>query len=643
MIGELEVEIESNKRGQKERSLYWKVKNLYQSLDILYGTQGLVLRASKLDAIDLVNSERLEERILGLHRILAEDPTINKLKYGGDLGQEAAYLEDLLAEESARRSVEADLQKRIQEKVDQNYQTYVRDIQAQLFKDQNGSPENASTLKKLGFIEKMERISLNRPVLEILRPNSIDELVGQDKAVTALLAKLNTPYPQHLILYGPPGVGKTSCARLALQMIRGRDSSCFAEEAPFIEVDGATLRWDPREATNPLLGSVHDPIYQGARSEFAEAGIPEPKAGLVTDAHGGILFIDEIGEMDPMLQNRLLKVLEDKRVFFESSYYDPHDERIPQYIKRIFENGLPADFILVGATTKNRQDISPALRSRCLEVFFEPLTSSNIQQIVRISAGKLGISMEPEVAEVISEYTCEGRTANKLLVDAYALVLNEKGKGHGARSVSSRHIRQALQNSRITPLIPPPYKKTAAVGRILGLGACQYHGTVMEIEAVAFPADRRGEGIIRFNETAGTMVRDSMFNAASVLRQELDINIRDYDVHINIVGGGKVDGPSAGAAIYLVIMSAVTGRPIRQDVAVSGEISLRGKVKPVGALWEKMQAARQFGLTKILLPAANFEDIPTGSKGLKVVPVESIDQAYEHIFTDVACLPSVVN
>ena len=83
-----------------------------------------------------------------------------------------------------------------------------------------------------------------------------------------------------------------------------------------METDGTTLRYDPRGIANPLLGSVHDPIYQGARRDLADSGIPEPKPGLVTDAHGGILFIDEIGELDDTLQNELLKVLEDKRAYF---------------------------------------------------------------------------------------------------------------------------------------------------------------------------------------------------------------------------------------------------------------------------------------------------------------------------------------
>src|SRR5207247_1742613 len=247
--------------------------------------------------------------------------------------------------------------------------------------------------------------------------------------------KLAVPVPQHVILYGPPGVGKTAVARLVLEEAKKLSGSPFGKEATFIEVDGSTLRWDSREATNPLLGSVHDPIYQGTRREFADLGIPEPKLGLVTRAHGGVLFVDEIGELDPVLQAKLLKVLEDKRVYFESSYYDRDNASVPGYIKKLFEAGAPADFILIGATTKEPEEISPTLRSRCAEVFFDPLSQEDIQRIVRQAALRLGVKVGTDVPRIISDYTIEGRKSVNMLADAYGVGLyRTRGRArNGAR------------------------------------------------------------------------------------------------------------------------------------------------------------------------------------------------------------------
>ena len=106
---------------------------------------------------------------------------------------------------------------------------------------------------------------------------------------------------------------------------------------------------------------------------MGQAGIPQPKPGAVTKAHGGILFIDEIGELHPIQMNKLLKVLEDRKVFLESAYYTEENTNIPSHIHDIFPNGLPADFGLVGATTRTPEEIPPAIRSRCMEIFFRAL------------------------------------------------------------------------------------------------------------------------------------------------------------------------------------------------------------------------------------------------------------------------------
>src|SRR5690606_36869880 len=128
-----------------------------------------------------------------------------------------------------------------------------------------------------------------------------------------------------------------------------------------------------------------------------------------------VLFIDEIGEMDPILQNKFLKVLEDKRVHFDSSYYDPSDPNVPKYIRKLFEEGAPADFILIGATTRDPSEISPALRSRTAAVFFEPLSQDEIKEIVVQAACRLGVTLEEGVAAMISEYSVEGRSATGIL------------------------------------------------------------------------------------------------------------------------------------------------------------------------------------------------------------------------------------
>jgi len=639
---------------------------IFRMLADSMGTERLVIQAGKMNAMALMRSENRRERVLALMRILEEDPLLSPPPSEAELPEIISRMTEQLAGILARRDLEDRIERKVSEKLEKDHEEYVDDIRRQVISEESPGTESPHDKKKREDLEALESIRLTQSVMELLRPQNFDEIVGQERAVRSLMAKLSSPYPQHLLLYGPPGVGKTTAARLVLEAAKKRAVSPFGEKAPFVETDGTTLRWDPRDMTNPLLGSVHDPIYQGAQKSLADSGVPEPKPGLVTDAHGGILFIDEIGEMDEMLQNKLLKVLEDKRAYFESAYYDPDDKRVPPYIRKLFEEGAPADFVLIGATTRDAEHINPALRSRCAEIYFEPLTPAHILTIVENAAERLNVRLGDGAAQLISEYTIEGRKAINILADAYSLALNrladaeieqivsretivpqdaEQNEKHVSRETSASpaappllvtkdDIYEVAQVSRLYQFGRKKASDTPAVGRVFGLGVAGFLGSIIEIEAVAFPAAEKGKGTVRFNETAGSMAKDSVFNAASVMRQLTGRDIHDYDIHVNVIGGGNIDGPSAGTAILAAIVSAVTGAAIRQDVAVTGEISLQGELRPVGGVFEKAYGARQAGISTLIIPWENKKDIPEEHLGLTIHRLKKAEEAFAVLFAD---------
>lgn len=496
--------------------------------------------------------------------------------------------------------------------------------------------------KEMEQLRKLKSISLTVPLSERVRPTSFDDIVGQEEGIKALRASLCSANPQHVIIYGPPGIGKTAAARLVLEEAKKNPQTPFKSGAPFIELDATTARFDERGIADPLIGSVHDPIYQGAGA-MGQAGVPQPKKGAVTDAHGGILFIDEIGELHPIQMNKMLKVLEDRKVKFESAYYQEENPTIPAHIHEIFKNGLPADFRLVGATTRSPEDIPPAIRSRCLEIFFRELEQDEIQLVAKRSAEKIQLSMSEKALNLVGTYAKNGREAINLIQLAGGMVLTS-----GRERLEEEDIHWVVSVSRLTPRLVNKIPEVPTVGLVNGLAVYGANiGALLPIEVSAIFAKEQGKGTITITgiveeESLGnqgksvrrkSMAKGSLENVTTVLRT-IGVPIDDFNIHINFPSGSLIDGPSAGIAMVVGIFSAVNNVPILNTIALTGEISIQGDVKPVGGVPEKVKAAVKAGATKIIIPKENDQKSLHLYQGIEILPVDRIEKVLQEVFMD---------
>ncbi|WP_020376576.1 ATP-dependent protease LonB [Sulfobacillus thermosulfidooxidans] len=508
-----------------------------------------------------------------------------------------------------------------------------------LLKSQQGNKVavERESKKEIEKLRRLRSIHLSEPLSEKTRPTRFDEIVGQQEGIRALKAALCGPNPQHIIVYGPPGVGKTAAARLVLEEAKKTPWTPFQPDAKFVELDATTARFDERGIADPLIGSVHDPIYQGA-GPLGMAGIPQPKPGAVTKAHGGILFIDEIGELHPIQLNKLLKVLEDRKVMLESAYYNSEDSNVPTHIQDIFENGLPADFRLIGATTRQPHEIPPAIRSRCVEVFFRALLPDEIQVIATNAVNKLGMEAERGAIDVIKRYATNGREAVNLIQIACGLALTE-----GRRTMTQADVEWVVTSGQYNPRPDKKVGSEPQVGVVNGLAVYGPNlGTVIDIEAVANPvSEGSGQlyvtGIVDEEEmgTSGrtirrkSMARGSIENVLTVLRNQCGVEPRNFDLHVNFPGGVPLDGPSAGVAIATALYSAMTGKPCDGRLAMTGELSIRGYIKPVGGIVAKVEAAKQAGCTRVLIPRDNWQQAFADYPGIEIIAIDRLQEAID--------------
>lgn len=509
-----------------------------------------------------------------------------------------------------------------------------------MLKSQQGTKSSVEleSHKELEKLKKMRKIALTTPLSEKTRPTNFEEIIGQKEGIKALRAALCGPNPQHVLIYGAPGVGKTAAARLILEEAKKNSLSPFNESAHFIEIDGATARFDERGIADPLIGSVHDPIYQGAGA-MGLAGIPQPKQGAVTKAHGGILFIDEIGELHPIQINKLLKVLEDRKVTLESAYYSSEDPNIPQHIHDVFQNGLPADFRLVGATTRGPEQIPPAIRSRCMEVYFRGLLPSEISEIARVAAAKMEMPISPTALNVIKQFASNGREAVNMVQLAAGVALTDR-----LPQVDVKIVEWVVTTGQYAPRPDRKVPLEASVGVVNGLAVYGPNmGMLLELEVTALPvAPSTGvllvTGIVEEEEQGSegkkirrkSMARSSVENVLTVLKRQIRIEPQNYDIHVNFPGGVPLDGPSAGIAIATAIISAIRQQKVDNYLAMTGELSIRGRVKPVGGVSAKIEAAKQAGCKRVLIPKENWqESFAELNEEIKIIPVEEFTQVLE--------------
>lgn len=510
-----------------------------------------------------------------------------------------------------------------------------------LLKTQQGnrSAIDKESRKELEKLRKLRDIHLTEPLSEKTRPSTLKDIVGQEQGIKALRAALCGSNPQHVIIYGPPGVGKTAAARVILEEAKNNGISPFKKEAKFIEMDATTLRFDERGIADPLIGSVHDPIYQGAGA-YGAAGVPQPKPGAVTKAHGGILFIDEIGELHPIQMNKLLKVLEDRKVFLESAYYTSEDSNIPSHIHDIFQKGLPADFRLVGATTRTPDEIPAAIRSRCVEIHFRTLRADEISQICENAAKKGGYVLRNGCSEQVAKYAQNGRDAVNIIQIAGGIAMLES-----RNTIEVKDIEWVIEFGHYSPRIEKKVNPEVQIGCINGLAVFgDSTGMVIDVEATAMQV-AAGKGNIRITgiveeeemDSRGhklkrtSSAKASVENVLTVLRRYLDIDFRDYEIHLNFPGGIPIDGPSAGITIATAVYSAIKNIPVCGDIAMTGEISIKGKVKPVGGVVAKVEAARAAGIKKVFIPKENYQEL-FEDMDIEVIAVDNIGQVMKAVF-----------
>ena len=418
--------------------------------------------------------------------------------------------------------------------------------------------------------------------------------------------------------------------------------------APFIDGTGSHA--------GALLGDVrHDPFQSGGLETPAHDRV---EAGAIHRSNGGVLFIDEINTLDPHSQQNLLTALQEGEFPITGQ-----SERSSGAMVRT--EPVPCKFVMIAAGNLDAiQGMHPALRSRLRGYGYEVYMSEsmedneeNRQKYIRFIAqevkndGKIPHFDPGAIDEVIRESRRRSNRKGHLTLkfrDMGGLirVAGDIARQEGAPLTTAAHVVAAKITARsIEDQVSDDYIRRSReyeltviegtrIGRVNGLAVMgSDSGSVLPIMAEVTPV-QGASGTVIATGMLKEIAQESIKNVSAILKKFTGKDVKNIDIHIQFIGTyGGVEGDSASISVATAVISAIEGIPVRQDLAMTGSLSVRGDVLPVGGVTFKIEAAAKAGIKTVLIPRTNINDVLIEERYkslVTVIPVDTIEEVLKH-------------
>jgi len=427
------------------------------------------------------------------------------------------------------------------------------------------------------------------------------------------------------------------------------------EFPPFIDATGSHA--------GALLGDVkHDPFQSGGLETPAHERV---EAGAIHKAHRGVLFVDEINLLRIESQQSLLTALQEKKF----SIVGQSERSSGAMVKT---EAVPCDFILVAAGNLDAvQGMHPALRSRVrgygYEIYMKatmPDTQDNRQKLIRFVAQEVAKDKKiphfdrGAVLEILREAQRRAGRRGQLTLRLRELgglirVAGDIAQEQGAPLVTAAHVVQAkriarsLEQQVADRIIErgKEYRTFVTEGGIMGVvnglavysgdsTMAEFSGIILPIAAEVTPAQVKSGGKIIATGRLGEIAKEAVENVAALIKKYTGEDISNHDIHVQFVGSREgTEGDSASISVATAVISALEGVEVDQSVAMTGSLSVRGQVLPVGGVTAKIEAAAEMGIRKVLIPRSNMKDVLLEDRyvgKIEIVPVENLKEVLEH-------------